>query len=333
MSARPSLPARRRHVIIGAGVAGASVASALRRAGEQPLLLDAAPGLAHEASGRSAAMVRSHSEDEAIAALTRRGAVEHATGRWGPYRRTGSFLIGPGRESVTARVPIAVGTGRHHPDDGIADPVAMLRAFLDGVDVHHGVRVEALLPEGGGHRVVTPLGDVQAEVVVNAAGAWAGELGDLPLTPWKRHLFRSVPRRVDPAWPFVWDVVHGLYFRPEGDRLWLCACDETPSAAGDNEVHPAVAATLIAKVERLQPGLLPLAFEDGWAGQRTKAPDGRFVLGWDPRREGLFWVAGLGGHGITCAPAIGPLAARMLLAGPEAPAPAEAAPHAPGRLL
>ena len=50
-----------------------------------------------------------------------------------------------------------------------------------------------------------------------------------------------------------------------------------------------------------------------WAGLRTFAPDGLFVIGPDPRVRGFTWAAGLGGHGITtCGPA-GELAASWVL--------------------
>ena len=59
-----------------------------------------------------------------------------------------------------------------------------------------------------------------------------------------------------------------------------------------------------------------IAVMNKWVGQRTFAPDRRFVIGCDPRDPRLFHVAGLGGHGVTCSPAIGRLAADLLLAGP-----------------
>ncbi len=48
-----------------------------------------------------------------------------------------------------------------------------------------------------------------------------------------------------------------------------------------------------------------------WSCFRTKTPDDRFVIGWDPQLEGLFWVAGLGGHGMGCSWQIGRLAAAI----------------------
>ena len=41
--------------------------------------------------------------------------------------------------------------------------------------------------------------------------------------------------------------------------------------------------------------------------------DGRFIIGWDPKVENFFWVAGLGGHGMTTSAAVGELAADLLL--------------------
>ncbi|MFC1707674.1 hypothetical protein ACFL59_12805, partial [Planctomycetota bacterium] len=46
--------------------------------------------------------------------------------------------------------------------------------------------------------------------------------------------------------------------------------------------------------------------------------DRSFVVGWDPIMEGFFWVAGLGGHGVTTSAAVGALARDLLLAGPGA---------------
>jgi glycine/D-amino acid oxidase-like deaminating enzyme len=56
-------------------------------------------------------------------------------------------------------------------------------------------------------------------------------------------------------------------------------------------------------------------------------PDGRFVIGWDPKVENFFWVAGLGGHGMTTSAAVGDLAAALLIDGPDKKSPA----FSPGR--
>jgi D-arginine dehydrogenase len=86
-------------------------------------------------------------------------------------------------------------------------------------------------------------------------------------------------------------------------------------------------------MSRLQPGLALGPLRCAWAGQRTFALDGRFVVGWDPRCRGLFWVAALGGHGVTTSPSVGRLAADLLVAGPGTPASPIARALSPARLL
>ena len=49
-----------------------------------------------------------------------------------------------------------------------------------------------------------------------------------------------------------------------------------------------------------------------WAGLRSFAPDDDFVIGWDARREGFFWLAGQGGYGIQSAFGYSLLACNLL---------------------
>ena len=155
---------------------------------------------------------------------------------------------------------------------------------------------------------------------MNAAGPWAGTLGNLPLTANNRHVFVTPPmNNIDPDWPFVWDLDCGFYFRPESGGLLLCACDETPAGPGDYSEDPQVAVELAKLVKTCQPGLGELRIMRSWVGQRVFAADRRFVIGYDPRDRRIFHVAALGGHGVTTSPAVGALAAR-LLTGTGAPA-------------
>ena len=71
---------------------------------------------------------------------------------------------------------------------------------------------------------------------------------------------------------------------------------------------------LSASLRELAPGLAGLPIARLWCGLRTFAPDRRFVLGHDPLNPRLFWVAGLGGHGMTSGLAVGQAAAQALLA-------------------
>lgn len=214
------------------------------------------------------------------------------------------------------------------PTDGIVDVHALLSGYLKGASaagaqILYGRSLRGIeVRKGRVVRVETSEESIQTETVIDAAGAWAGAIGKLagaletPLHPCRRHLFITDPLPwVDPRWPFVWDVSHDLYFRPEAGGLLLCPCDQDEMAPGIPPTDSAVAELLAEKIKRYLPGASDVAIKHSWAGFRTLSADGRFVIGWDPKVKGFFWVAGLGGHGMTTSHAVGARAARLILAG------------------
>jgi D-arginine dehydrogenase len=223
--------------------------------------------------------------------------------------------------------------------DGIIDIHALLSGYLkaatgEGARVRYNTQVRLIHATNRGVEIVTENETIKAKILVNASGAWANVIAEmagarqLPLRPCRRHLFVSPPTPwVDPNWPFVWDVTHDIYFRPEGEGLLLCACDQTELAPGDPPVEDSVRELLAEKMERFMPGLSEVSINKSWAGFRTLTPDGRFVIGWDAKMDNFFWVAGLGGHGMTTSSAVGELAADLLLGGPDK----KSAPFSPER--
>jgi D-arginine dehydrogenase len=211
--------------------------------------------------------------------------------------------------------------------DGVIDIHGLLLGYLKyacahGAQVYYGADVCAIRRTAeGAFELRTNKQVITARRIVNATGAWANVVAQmagasaLPLRPYRRHLFTS-PRLtwVDSSWPFVWDVTHDIYFRPEGEGLLLCACDQQELPPGDPPLDPTIRELLAEKIHRYMPGLERVSIHRYWAGFRTIANDGRFVIGWDPQAEGFFWVAGLGGHGVTTSSAVGALAADLLTA-------------------
>jgi D-arginine dehydrogenase len=202
---------------------------------------------------------------------------------------------------------------------------AMLGAAIEkGARLLTGERVHAVATSAGrvtGVRI--PSGAIEARQVVVAAGAWAAEVAAtgracrVPLRPHRRHLFvtRTLPW-VDHHWPIVWDLTHGLFFRPEPPGLLLSPCDESDADPGIPTRDPAAAEMLLSKLGLFMPRLADLPLYASWAGLHTGTPDGGFVLGPDPEVEGLLWCAGLGVHGVTASPAVGRLAAEAVLGRP-----------------
>ena len=137
---------------------------------------------------------------------------------------------------------------------------------------------------------------------------------NLSLSPYRRHLFVTEALDwVSADWPIVWDVSHEIYFRPESGGLLLSPCDESLQTPGLPVQDPAALELLADKAIQYLPKLADLPIRNSWCGLRTFAPDRRFVIGWDPQLEGFFWVAGMGGHGVTVSYSVGVLAASLIL--------------------
>ena len=212
--------------------------------------------------------------------------------------------------------------------DGVVDIHGLLSGYLKyatahGAKVHYGSDVCAIRRTADGAFELRTKNQVDTtRMLINAAGAWANVVAQmagaiaLPLRPYRRHLFTSPPLAwVDSRWPFVWDVTHDIYFRPEGEGLLLCACDQEELSPGDPPVDPTIGELLAEKIQRYMPALEGVSIHRYWAGFRTISSDGRFIIGWDPDLDGFFWVAGLGGHGVTTSSAVGALAADLIIAG------------------
>lgn len=225
-----------------------------------------------------------------------------------------------------------------------SDSFLSIQALMDGfvvrlgkmkVPIHYGHPIRRVTVVSGGFIVragsSAGAGQVKtffARKIVNAAGAWAGEVGrsahafSIPFKAYRRHLF--IDRGFKPfsrSWPFVWDLSHEVYFRPYGGDLMLSPCDKelfTLEKKGVAEIQKEKTEpkmrTLLDKKLKAFLGFSPkLKIRECRAGLRTMSPDGRFVIGEDPKLKNFFWVAGLGGHGVTTSFSVGRLASDIIL--------------------
>jgi D-arginine dehydrogenase len=172
---------------------------------------------------------------------------------------------------------------------------------------------------GGGWRIETSAGGVEAPVLVNAAGAWGEQVADragvggIGLVPKRRTVVQlRVGRTGLRDLPFVTDLHESFYFKGESDNnVWVCPLDETPVDPCDAAPEEIDVATAIDRFEKAVDWPVE-AVERKWAGLRTFAPDGRMKFGFDPDRPGFFWCVGQGGMGIQTAPAASLLCASMI---------------------
>lgn len=344
---------RAHFAIIGAGMAGASLAAALSGRASA-VLIEAEDQPGYHSTGRSAAFWAESYGGPAVQPLTSAS---------GPALREGGFLRARGglhiaeaggdaalnamerefggtvelkrlnRAELEARLPGLRGgwdTGLFEPSCADIDVAALHAHYLaaarrNGVELLTRARLTGGERRGGAWRLETASGAVEAEVLVNAAGAWADPVAELAgvrpigIRPYRRTIAQLRIAPPAPAdLPLVIDAQERFYFKPEaGGRLWLSPHDETPCDPGDCAPDELDVALAIDRLERAVDWRVERV-ERSWAGLRSFAPDRVPVYGFAPGRRDFFWFAGQGGFGIQTAPAAAALGAALLLgAAPE----------------
>lgn len=330
-------------------------------------LLEREPLLCTHASGRNAAIFRPLEADATLASLARRSLelFQELSPERRLVEATGLMLLAKAPETLEpiARAARAAGTpcvpeapsqvsarltglctagwyGLFGATGGVLDIHALTEA-LGRVSRALGVEVRS---NTGVLRVVTKGASVvgvetsqhemlDADIVVLAAGAWNVELGAsagvaLPLSPVRRHLALLAPEQPLPTgMPAVWSLDDEVYFRREGARVLTSPCDETEWTPGVPQAELQCLEGLAAKLGGIDAALGRAQLVRYWACLRTFVPDRRPVVGSDPRMRGIYWLAGLGGFGMTTAVAAGELLAQAVSGREPPPA------VAPQRLL
>lgn len=329
-------------VIVGGGIAGATLAAALAPHA-RVLILEAEDAPGYHATGRSAAFWSETYGGPDVQPLTTASRAELA-----PFLQPlGSLHIGRAEDAGAIDAFLAEFAGsqvrlewvdpaplvpglRSEWTLGVIEPSC---AYIDVAALHGQALREtrragaAIVTDAGllsaerregRWRIETKAGAFSAATLVNAAGAWADTVasrcGVRPLDI--RAYRRTVAQlRTDPAapagLPMVADIAGRFYFKPEaGGRLWLSPHDETPTDPCDAAPEELDVALAIDRFERVVDWRVA-AVERRWAGLRSFAPDRLPVYGY--AEPGFFWCAGQGGFGIQTAPAAAALAAAVLL--------------------
>jgi glycine cleavage system aminomethyltransferase T/glycine/D-amino acid oxidase-like deaminating enzyme len=367
------VPARARVVIIGGGVGGASIAYHLAARGERDVVLLDRNELTSGSTFHSAGLV---GQLRGSISLTRMmmdsvelyreldcgwvecGGIRLACSeereqealRQVAWSRTFGLpleLIGP--EEAQVLFPLMATDGvrcaSYLPTDGYLDPSLLTYSLIEGAraggcQVFTHTRVEDIVTrEGRVHGVRTEWGDIEAEVVVNAGGMYAAEIGRLagvrvPVVPFAHEYLVTQPFRDRGVGG---DIIHLptlrdpdllIYYREEGAGLVM----------GGYERHSAPWSLDEHLVDRIPADFNGRLLEEDWPrfeeiaanssrrvpvmeevkvtrlinGPEAFTPDNEFCLG-ESEVAGFFVAAGFCAHGLAGAGGMGKLMADWIL--------------------
>jgi D-arginine dehydrogenase len=338
-------------IIIGAGMAGASAGYVLSAQGSV-LILEQEDQPGYHTTGRSAALYAETYGNATVRALTTGGKgfyldppagfAAHPLllprgvvfiGRADQRRSLDNFLeeVSGLRSNIrridAAEVEANVPVFRPgYLADAVLDPDAMdidvhglHQGYLRGLKARGGkvvtdAQVRGLSRQAGRWQVESKAGTFQARMIVNAAGAWADEIGTLAdarpigLVPKRRTAiqFRPPAGTDITRWPTVIDADEQFYFRPDAGKILASPADETPMPPCDVQPEDLDIAILVDRLEKAVTMPVP-RIEHSWAGLRSFVADKTPVVGYDEKVEDFFWLAGQGGYGIQTAPGIAAL--------------------------
>ncbi|MGH8216624.1 MAG: NAD(P)/FAD-dependent oxidoreductase [Rhodanobacteraceae bacterium] len=343
-------------VIIGAGIAGASVAAQLS-SDVRVAVLEREDQPGYHTTGRSAAIFSEIYGNAPIRALSRASRTfffePPADFSNAPLvaKRGSLFIARPdqvGRLDTFAALPEVAGATKRLSTKEACAICPMLRESYLGATLYEpaasdmnvhallhgylrqmrryggrlvtGATVQAIDQAGGSWRVQTSAGVFIAPIVVNAAGAWVDLIADLAgaarigIEPLRRTaaLVDAPAGSEISGWPMTIDIDEQFYFKPDAGKILLSPGDETPSDPCDAAPEHWDVAVAVDRVEAATT-LKIMHVRQKWAGLRCFVADRTPVVGYDPTLQGFFWLAALGGYGIQTSPAMGRVAAALVL--------------------
>ncbi|AKA26507.1 NAD(P)/FAD-dependent oxidoreductase [Pseudomonas chlororaphis] len=344
-------------IIIGGGIAGASTGYWLSRHG-RVLVLERESHPAYHSTGRSAALYTAAYGTAQVRALTLasrdffdappEGFCEHPlltprgemtvdfTGD--PTELNNQYLSAKATvpemqllsaDEACARLPILrrekVHGALYDPSASDIDTDALHQGYLRGIrrnqgEVRTDCEVLGLERDEQGQWLVRTAGQTFcAPILVNAAGAWADQVGamagaqPLGLQPKRRAAFIFAgPEGVDiHHWPMLVSLDESFYMKPDAGMFLGSPANADPVEPHDVQPEELDIAMGIYQIEEATTLTIRRPTRT-WAGLRSFVKDGDLLAGFDTRVPGLFWVAAQGGYGIQTSPAMGQASAALI---------------------
>ena len=338
-------------VIIGGGVVGCSILFHLAKFGWKDVVLLERSELTSGSSWHAAGQIHTISSDPNISRLqgytiNLYKEIEQTSGQSVGMHATGGFYLASTpdwmeylrRERSKARymgldqelISVEEAARRHplidpsryigalwDPLDGDIDPSGVTYAYAKSAR-HHGAAYHTRTPvietnqrPDGTWDVVTESGALHAEILINAGGLWAREVGrlsglELPLQPMEHHYLvtEAIPEivaRGEARLPAGIDYEANMYFRQEGQGMLLGTYEpvSTPWKVEGTPLdfgHELLAPDLERIADRLElgfqrlPALQKAGIKQVVNGPFTFGPDGNPMIGPVPGMRN-YWVA------------------------------------------
>jgi D-arginine dehydrogenase len=340
-------------LIVGAGIAGASVAARLSES-HSVVLVDMEERAGYHTTSRSAASYEPNYGPPPMLAFTR---ASESFFKNSPIGFTDTALLTPRgslfleAEGQAERTTKLLAHAAEFKEISIDDAVAMLpilrpyyakRCFLDSntadidVDLLHRGFLRQFKSNGGTTLLASPVReanrkqhqwhvkcgstDISATILINAAGAWGDEIAKLcgaspiGLQP-KRRSIGVVPMPDGLAFSH-WPMVTDV------GETWYAKPQSGKLIVSSADATPVDPHDAYADDMAIAEGIDRLMtattieverLEHSWGGLRSFAPDGNPAVGFDAKVDGYFWLIGQGGYGIQSSPALSETAAALAL--------------------
>jgi len=223
--------------------------------------------------------------------------------------------------------------GSFSPTDGQADPILTTQAFVAAAQRHgasYWAATDCTALRARGSRITgaqTAHGEVAAETVVLAAGAWSDTLAAtiglrLPIRTRAYQMLRSTPARPEQLRPVVSALGRVLSLKQLPNGAFLLGGgwpgDPTPDRRGFSVRQDSIEGNWAAACAIL-PAVGQQRLDRAWCGLEAESIDQNPLVGSVPGLERLVVAVGFSGHGFAIAPAVGRAVADQL-AGRSAPA-------------
>ena len=367
-----AFPTQARAVIIGGGIVGCSTAYHLAREGWRDVVVLERAKLTSGSTFHAAGLVGQLRSSANITQLLKYSVelydrLETETGLATGWKRNGGLRLACNaermteieRQATTARsfglemdlltpseaqtlwplmdVSDLVGAA-FLPTDGQANPSDITQALAKGARAG-GVRIVEDCPvtairvtDGRVTGVSTAAGEIACEVVVNCAGQWAREVGELagvtvPLTSVQhQYLITEAIAGITPGLPTLRDPDRLIYFKEDVGGLVMGGYEPDPIPWAIDGIpegfHFSLLDTDLDHFEQLMeqalirvPALAEAGVKQMINGPESFTPDGNFILGEAPGVAGFFVGAGFNAFGIAAGGGAGKALAEWVAAG------------------